>query len=206
MLGYAKDRLKKTPPQLKKWQVYYDGVPEASLNPAKYYSFHSVVLPQGDSVKFSVAIENIGDYNMDSMWVDFWLYDANNNKVQTKSTILKPLLIDSMIIANVKFPSANLSAGQNSLWIEANPFNKRHQLEEYHFNNIGTVPFNVSVDKINPLLDVTFDGVHIMNGDIVSAKPNILIKAKDENTFLAVDTSSFQIFLKRPSQTAFERL
>jgi hypothetical protein len=63
------------------------------------------------------------------------------------------------------------------------------------------VPFTVSTDRINPLLDVTFDGVHIMDKDIVSGKPGILITLKDENQFLALnDTGDFKVFLRAPSQ------
>jgi len=47
------------------------------------------------------------------------------------------------------------------------------------------------------LLDVTFDGIHILNGDIVSAKPYILTTLKDENKFLALNnTSLFGVYLK----------
>jgi len=42
-----------------------------------------------------------------------------------------------------------------------------------------------------------------MNGDIVSSKPLIRIKLKDENPFLAIDdTSDWQIFLKDPTGTS----
>jgi hypothetical protein len=79
--------------------------------------------------------------------------------------------------------------------------NANTQLEQYHFNNIVMQRFYVGSDRINPLLDVTFDGVHILNGDIISAKPQILIRLKDENQFLALnDTADFKVFLKRPSQ------
>ncbi|HMW27722.1 MAG TPA: T9SS type A sorting domain-containing protein, partial [Ferruginibacter sp.] len=46
----------------------------------------------------------------------------------------------------------------------------------------------------NPLLDVTFDGVHILNRDIVSAKPHILINLKDESRFMALsDTALIKV-------------
>jgi hypothetical protein len=46
---------------------------------------------------------------------------------------------------------------------------------------------------------VTFDGRHILNGDIVSAKPNIMITLKDESRFLALDdTSAIDVSLKYP--------
>jgi flagellar hook assembly protein FlgD len=92
--------------------------------------------------------------------------------------------------------------------MEVNPINQTHsQLEQYHFNNILRIPFHVVADKINPLLDVTFDGVHILNNDIVSAKPNILVKLKDENQFLALnDTSAFHLFLQTPSNSVAQRI
>lgn len=63
-------------------------------------------------------------------------------------------------------------------------------------------PFTVGADRINPLMDVTFDGVHILDGDIVSGKPTILISLKDENQFLALnDTADFKVFLRSPSQS-----
>ena len=45
-------------------------------------------------------------------------------------------------------------------------------------------------DKVNPLLDVTFDGMHILNRDIVSAKPRIQIKLNDEAKYLLLNDSS----------------
>jgi hypothetical protein len=92
--------------------------------------------------------------------------------------------------------------------MEVNPVNQiNSRLEQYHFNNIAQVGFFVGADRINPLLDVTFDGIHILNGDIVSAKPNILIKLKDENQFLALnDTADFKVYLKKPGQTIAQRI
>jgi len=44
---------------------------------------------------------------------------------------------------------------------------------------------------------VTFDGVHILNRDIVSAKPHIVVKLKDENRFMRLtDTALIKVQLK----------
>ena len=65
----------------------------------------------------------------------------------------------------------------------------------------------MNTDKINPLLDVTFDGTHILNGDIVSAKPLVLITLKDENKFLALnDTSNFAVYVKFPNTSSEKRI
>src|SRR5205085_2993254 len=91
----------------------------------------------------------------------------------------------------------------NSLWIEANPNESGfHQPEKYHFNNFAEVKYQVDRDKINPILDVTFDGVHILNDDIVSGKPQINIQLHDENKFLALnDTDAFNVYLTVPNSS-----
>ena len=76
------------------------------------------------------------------------------------------------------------------------------QLEHESFNNIAVVPFYVQEDNANPILDVTFDGVHIIDGDYVSTQPYILIRLRDENQFVALnDTSLINIILETPSDT-----
>ena len=62
--------------------------------------------------------------------------------------------------------------------------------------------FFVKNDNIKPVLDITFDGVHIMNGDITSAKPTIRIKLKDESKYLALDdTANIALQLIYPDNT-----
>ena len=73
------------------------------------------------------------------------------------------------------------------------------QPEQYLFNNFMYKYFYVKSDKTNPWLDVTFDGVHILNRDIVSSKPHILVKLKDDSRFLALnDTAGLKIRVKYP--------
>jgi hypothetical protein len=112
-----------------------------------------------------------------------------------------------VIVDTVRVNSYQLK-GNNALWIYANPVaNSRYQKEQYQFNNIGRYPFNVTADVTNPLLDVTFDGIRILNGDIVSSKPTILVTLKDENRFLALnDTGSFSVFLQQPGQLTQEKI
>jgi len=91
--------------------------------------------------------------------------------------------------------------GVNSIWIEVNPYDgpTAWQAERYHFNNLANWQFEVVPDNENPLLDVSFDGVHILNGDVVSPSPSILIKLDDDNEFLAFnDTSLFEVYVTYP--------
>ncbi len=48
-------------------------------------------------------------------------------------------------------------------------------------------------------MDVTFDNAHILNHDIVSARPDIMIKLKDESKwFLLNDTSTITVQVRFP--------
>jgi hypothetical protein len=68
--------------------------------------------------------------------------------------------------------------------------------------------FAVLGDEQNPVLDVSFDGFYIMDGDIVS--PNVLISVflKDENTLsLKKDTTGMEVSLKKDCETCeFDRV
>ena len=194
-----KDDSLRTPAQLRHWRVSYQPAPEAAINPLKYYSVSKDSLEQGEILKVGVGVENISKYDMDSLLVKYSLIDANN-VLQTISYIRKaPLLTGDTMKLDFELNSLNYP-GNNNLIVEINPDND--QPEQHHFNNVLFVPFYVKKDNYNPFLDVTFDGRHIMNGDIVSSRPNILIKLKDENKYLPLnDTALVDVYLKMPTGT-----
>lgn len=200
----GKDDSLNTPPELEKWQVFYIGAPETAINPQEHFSFHNDTLIQGDTARLSVATENISNYDMDSLKVKYWVIDNDNIQHSIDESHLRPHSAGDILVDSVRFDTKNLK-GLNNLWVEFNP--DKDQPELTHINNIGEIPFFVKVDNSNPLLDVTFDGVHIMDGDIVSARPNIQITVNDENQYLAIDdTSNFSIFLKKPSDKDHKRV
>lgn len=197
----TKDDSLKTPSQLKRWQVTYDEAPETAINPTKGYLFESDTLQEGDNMKFAVATENVSRYDMDSLLVKYWIQDRNNQIINLPDAYrkLRKHPAGDVIIDTITYNTTGL-AGLNHIWYEVNPVDtntgKYAQLEQYHFNNIAEKPFYVSSDRTNPLLDVTFDNIHILNGDIVSAKPYILVTLKDENKFLALnDTLLFGLYI-----------
>jgi hypothetical protein len=143
-----------------------------------------------------MPIENVSTSDMSDLLVDYYLFDKNNVKRAIGSPRFHALLAGDTLNAYIRFSSSTYP-GLNALWMEVNPRND--QPEQFHFNNFARLNFNVNRDVTNPILDVTFDGQHILNGDIVSAKPQILIRLKDENKYLALnDTSKYKIFLKNP--------
>ncbi len=194
--AYMQDELQKSPPQLQRWQIYFTEVPEGALNPIRHFSVAKDTVQEGENYDFEMAFENISTTDFpDSMTVDFFIYDGNNNRVDVGSPKYKPLTAGDYFIASASFDTRG-HPGLSSMWIEVNPFNAQHLQEQYHFNNITSRAFKVNSDITNPILDVTFDGIHILNGDIVSPKPAILIRLKDENQFVALeDTAKYRVFL-----------
>ncbi len=209
LIAFKKDNIFRTSPQLKFWYVLYDEAPECAINPKKGFKAINDTLQEGDNVTMILPIENVGTIPFtDSLVITYWIEDANRvihylpQKLKAKPYNPGAVILDTIKVNSYLYP------GNNALWVDVNPpQNSKYQKEQYHFNNIARYPFSVSRDITNPLLDVTFDGVRIMNGDIVSAKPYILVNLKDENKFLVLnDTSSFAVFVKKPSDLVEQRI
>ncbi len=193
------DSINLTPYQLRWWRILYDPVPEGALAPNILYNFKdTVALGQTDS--FAIAFKNVSEVAFaDSILVNLTIYDANNaaNKIAVKK--LKALNAGDTGIIRANITTTSLS-GLNNLYLDVNPNN--NQPEQTHINNFLYQNFDVNIDNYKPTLDVTFDGIHILNNDIVAAKPHILIKLKDQSGYLLLnDTSLITVQLRYPDGT-----
>ena len=199
----SKDNVNRTSAQLDYWRVLYQGIPEAAVNPNLAFDIPKDTVQQGEPFNINIAIENISEYNMDSLLVRFTLIHPDNTE-EIFNKRFAPLSKNSSLNAAINLDTKRATGNQRII-IEANP--DEDQVEKFHFNNYALSNFHISRDKRNPLLDVTFDGVYIMNGDIVSSKPNILVSLKDENKYLSLsDTSLFKLFLQYPEGVGLKRL
>ncbi|MFN5417708.1 MAG: C25 family cysteine peptidase [Flavobacteriia bacterium] len=202
------DKVNFTPAQVDRWHVLYTPVPEAAIDGLTGYSFFPQMdtIYEGQDFNFAVDIKNISDYPMDSLLVYYYIENENHVKVpitypRQDSLRVLQVLRDTIKVSTTGFP------GLNSLWVEVNPYIngslvQTDQLEQYHFNNLLQIPFYVKGDDVNPILDVTFNGRHILNGDIIDPNSEILISLKDDNVFQIMndisDTTLFGIFLTSP--------
>lgn len=200
----SKDSENRTSANLNFWRVLYDPLPEAALNPIAHFQVTGDTILQGQPFNFSTIIENISHLNMDSMLVKFSVNKADGTNEVLGTKRFGKLPAEDTIVASFTFNPKNL-LGMNTFIIEANPFND--QPEQFHPNNLGYFDFFVKKDDINPVIDVTFDGVHILDRDIVSAKPMIKIMLRDENNYaLMSDTSLVTVKLLRPGKTVAEEV
>ena len=195
---FSRDSVQRSSPQLDNWRILYKGLPEAALNPQIAFEISQDTIQQGQDFNFKIGIENIGLYDMDSLLVNFQARDGNNT-IENYSPRYAPLAAGDTLTASVSVNTRNLSQ-VSSLLIDMNPSND--QAEETHINNTGLLNFYIQSDRENPLLDVTFDGVHILNGDLISPTPQIVASFTDENRFLAMeDTSQFQMKVVFPDRS-----
>jgi hypothetical protein len=184
-----------TPYQLNYWRLNYIPVPEGALAPNIFLTGKDSV-ELGEQIQFGIAFKNISISAFDSLKISFKIIDKNNVTHIIPFPRLKPLISGDTVKIVYTIDTKDYP-GLNTINVDVNPAND--QPEQYHFNNFLFKNFYVRVDQTNPLLDVTFDNVHILNEDIVSAKPHILIKLKDEAKFLLLnDTSVIKVQLRYP--------
>lgn len=195
---YTSDSVNVTPLQLNYWRLTGEQVPEGSLAPNISFICKDTT-DAGQDLEFAIAFKNISEYAFDSLKLKLVLTNNLNIPQEIPLSRKRPLISGDTIIIRHKFDTKNLQ-GLYSLYLMVNPDDD--QPEKYLFNNFIYKNIFIRKDDEAPWLDVTFDGVHILNRDIVSAKPNIVVKVNDNNKFLPILTQdSVVISIRFPDQS-----
>jgi hypothetical protein len=207
LLSKYKDPTNQTPAQMDFWHVLYEPIPEAAIvGNGNFLWSPSDTLQEGQQGSFSIDIANISDVSMDSLLVSYFILDENQEKHYIPYERADSLRVGAFLTDTVSFETKNL-AGSNFFCMEVNPYvdatlTLTDQPEQSHLNNVLQYPFTVVSEDINPILDVTFNGIHILNKDIVAPTSEIHISLNDENPYLLLDsdadTSLFGIFVTDP--------
>jgi hypothetical protein len=188
------DPIDLTTPQLNLWEVSYSSPPEGIIiSENKSISTFN----EGEDINRSLSFHNYSDVDFsDSLDVEIRLINQNTGNSQSSSIKIAPPLSGDTSSFITSFSSVGYG-GMNSMIVNVSA----NENEAYDFNNRLTLVnlIEVETDEINPVMDVTFDGIHILDGDIVSPTPNISIRVRDENQFLfKTDTSGISISIKLP--------
>jgi len=217
----SSDYVNNTPPQLNFWRVNYEGVTELSFNLNSGFALNNVTdlsnfnangsipldtLRGGEISNIELAIENLSAVNADSILLVYELRDVNNLITNLGTNIQSPVAAGQMAVSTGLFEVPQVS-GIHYLYVHLNPLpnNPYYQIEKLGFNNIVIIPVYIVGDGTNPLLDVTFDGSHILNGDLIAAEPEIVIEIRDDNPNIALsDTSIANIIFIYPDGTEQE--
>ena len=187
------DKVNYTASQLDNWYVLYTPAPDAIADPLTLFEFLPDTVDEGANVTVSLASINVTDQDMDSLLVRYAVRRFDRSTVEVGLERYAPLPGQDRLDVSHSFSTGGLNLGGDvTLQIELNP--NDDQPEQYHFNNLFQYKFHVREDVINPIMDVTFDGKHIMDWDIVSPNPEILIEINDENPYLKVNDTAYTLY------------
>jgi len=190
--------------QLRDWKVLFREVPEGFLSPQPDPETHfAATIAEGDSAVFRYSFQNISTTDFAEPLVVAYTLTTGNGEQQVSFDTLTNLSASDSILFEKAIPTVG-KAGENQLSTYVNP---RLQPEQEYTNNISNTTFTVQPDTIHPILEVTFDGRRIMDGELVSPEPLIAISVKDENQFLTKqDTLGIDLFLQSCDSCMFNRV
>lgn len=191
------------PSKLKFWKLEYEKPAEGIL-----VALDKEVeeIQEGADFEKEFSFINVSDKDfIDSLEVELSFFNLASSEVVTRyQTVEAPLSGDSVKI--VSSFSTLTKVGINNLSVKVQP----SETELYETNNVVNLAgiAEVTEDETNPVLDVTFDGLYILDGDIVSPTPRIVVKFKDDNPYLFKDdTSGIELAIKYPCETCtYERV
>ena len=176
------DRISATPAQPDKWTVSFTGVPEGIISLQNEQN-QNVDLQEGEPFQAKFKFTNISAHDFAGPLPVRYTFVNQTTNQESVETIEIPAVAAGQEVDFSLPISTRGRIGLNDLEVFVNP---GVQLEQYYNNNVIRLNsfFNVVRDEINPNIDVTFDGVYIMDGDIISPSPLISIELRDNNPYL----------------------
>ena len=197
------DTVENIPVQLQRWHVLGEEVTELAWAANEFFQLSEDTLQVGEEFRCLLALKNISATPSDSVLIRYDLINSLNQTQELNLHRIKPLEPGEVYVDTLLW-TVNTSAGTQQFFAEINPASEGifDQREQFHFNNLLQLALHTQTDQTNPMLDVTFDGIHILDGDLVSATPTIVMCLDDDNPYLLLnsiaDTVSYRIFLAQP--------
>ncbi len=196
-----------TAAQLKRMHVWFDEAPELALKGEDGFYRSADTIAQGNTWSMMMPVGNIGHVQTDSVRVLYYVVDSKGGIHKLPYDRQAPMEAGALLRDTLRIATADLP-GLNRLVMIVNPLDsntmQQDQKEQFYFNNVLELPFFVQADKVPPILEVTADGRHLLDGEIISSRPEILISLRDENRYIWMnelsDTSNFRIYLTNPLQ------
>ena len=178
-------------PEISSMGINFNTSPELGTNyQVVSLSKDSVIFGENESLQFYVY--NAGGSPADSFNVKVDVVNPDNVHNTIFNSLVDSLNPGSRREFNVAYNTIS-GTGAKSFYINIDPENKIDEL--YKDNNVFSVPFFVKSDTSHPTLNVTFDGINIMDGDYVASNPKIKIELSDNSPLPVTDTSAVSIYL-----------
>mgnify|MGYP001799486117 CR=1 FL=1 len=190
------DQARQTPAQLQNWQVTFEQLPDGLLiDPNEVVSLQEGAVYQPEFGFYNYTNATFSD----SLEIAYSILNR-----ESRSFFVDTLKIASPAVGDtVNFSPAFSTVGfvgTNDISIRVNV---NDVPEQYAANNLisRSAILEVEADEVNPILDVTFDGRYIRNGEIISPNPSISIRLRDESPFFFKSESvGVFLFLMQPCE------
>ncbi|MCB0737987.1 MAG: hypothetical protein KDC92_10775, partial [Bacteroidetes bacterium] len=193
------DEVNFTPNQLENWLVLYDPLPDGMVNADLAYKFKADTIKRGQLIEVEIGFQNISSLTLPAMEATYTISDDKREIVYFFREEVPALNPDESVILSRNINSDDFK-GANRFELKFNPSNT--VAERYYFNNTFQRSFIVEADNEIPQLDVTFDGIRILNGDIISPSPKIKISGKDNDKYFLLDNPDyFDVTIKKEGET-----
>ncbi|KAA9327200.1 hypothetical protein F0P96_18365 [Hymenobacter busanensis] len=199
------DSVNRTAPQLKQWLITYKGVPEGVVRrdkaqPNDYAPAQlSAQVASTGLLTFPVYFENVSTEDFpDKVTARASVQMADNSTIAPVELVsARALKSDSTVMYRFSLDVRRLK-GDGRVRVEVNP---GLLPEQFYFNNELNLTFTAPNINLPPTVDVAFDGTRILNGDIVSPNPEILVDVKYEDKRNPLDDpNKIELYLTRPGQ------
>lgn len=160
------------PMKFKNLNVNYTPPAEVVLR-KNNFSFSPDTLLQGLQTMFTIKTENAGYTDIDSVKLDCYLNGADTAFYSPVVSIKKD---SSATVSNIINTTTLLPSTTHTIKVIA----KTGSEEFFSNNNITSKTFFVARDSINPRFSITYDGKEILDNDVISSRPKIIVSLTDE--------------------------
>ena len=192
LLAHLRTKNMQLSPELAKWQIEFDPVPDFIIAPESVADLPDSVLI-GTDVQIDFDLYNMGQAKADSVTIQYEETNTETGRVLlAKRKILKAVAEDSSMHVSEKWP-LHKKDGLRQLFITIDPDDEMPELSE--LNNSVSLSLFVKADTAQPDLKITFDDTEIFDGDLVSSNPEIVATIFDDSPQPLVDTTFVHVFL-----------
>lgn len=194
-------------PQRKAFQLKHWGI-KGTLQADLAWSMFKIdlakdTLLQGQPVKLISKIQNLGNNIALHSKYTLQLINSQGEMIFKDSAYIDSLAILTSLDIEKLLDLPLLKGGNYQLVGELESSSPELRLD----NNVAAFGFYVQEDKQNPIMDVYFDGRRIVNGDLVSFKPEITFILRDLNPYLRLNNPQlFEIKIKPPGSSDFREI
>ncbi len=178
-------------PSVSSLGINFETLPELAIN-YQVVNVEKDTLLIGEDMKLNFGVYNAGEAAADNFKILVEVLNSNNDRRVVSDIPINQLDALSHKFFNVSFNTQDYP-GQNNILISVDHENKVPEL--FEDNNFYQVPFYVKPDTTTPTVNITFDGVDIMDGDYISSKPEIKVELFDQSLLPVTNSSSVAIFL-----------